>query len=109
VGTVKQARKRAARAGWHVYIVRCADRTLYTGVAKDLPERIAAHNDGRGAKYTRQRLPVKLVYSESAADRGAALRREWQIKQLKRAAKRALFARSRASSLRRRTSGRRAG
>ena len=85
-------------AGWHVYIVRCADRTLYTGVAKDLPQRIAAHNDGRGAKYTRQRLPVKLVYSESAPDRGAARRRELQIKRLTRAAKRALFANSLASS-----------
>ena len=52
----------ASRSSWHVYIVRCADRTLYTGVAKDLPARIAAHNDGRGAKYTRPRLPVKLVY-----------------------------------------------
>jgi predicted GIY-YIG superfamily endonuclease len=62
--------------------------------------RIAAHNGGRGAKYTRQRLPVKLVYSEAAADRGAALRRELQIKGLTRAAKRALFASSRASSLR---------
>src|SRR5918993_1187276 len=58
------------RFNWHVYIVRCADRTLYTGVAKDLPARIAAHNGGRGAKYTRQRLPVKLVYAEPALDRG---------------------------------------
>lgn len=78
--------------GWHVYIVRCADRTLYTGVAKDLPARIAAHNDGRGAKYTRQRLPVKLVYSEPAVDRAAAQRREHAIKRLPRAAKRALCA-----------------
>lgn len=75
---------------WYVYIVRCADRTLYTGVAKNLRERIAAHNDGAGAKYTRRRLPVKLVYSEAAADRAAAQRREWQIKRLSRAAKRAL-------------------
>ena len=97
------------RVSWHVYIVRCADRTLYTGVAKDLRQRIAAHNDGRGAKYTRQRRPVKLVYSESALDRGAALRREIEIKSLTRAAKRALFAGARASSLRTRTSGRRAG
>ena len=101
------------RVGWYVYIVRCADRTLYTGVAKDLLSRIAAHNDGRGAKYTRQRLPVKLVYSETAADRGAAQRREYEIRQLTRAAKRALFANSRsnsrANSLRTRTSGRPAG
>ena len=80
------------RAGWHVYIVRCADRTLYTGVAKDLAARIAAHNDGRGAKYTRQRLPVKLVYAEAAVDRSAAQRREHAIKRLPREAKRALCA-----------------
>jgi predicted GIY-YIG superfamily endonuclease len=78
---------------WHVYIVRCADRTLYTGVAKDVAARVAAHNARRGAKYTRTRLPVKLVYSEEVADRGAALRREYAIKALPRAAKRALFAR----------------
>jgi putative endonuclease len=77
---------------WYVYIVRCADRTLYTGVAKDLRARIRAHNDGHGAKYTRQRLPVKLVYSEAARDRGAAQRREHEIKGLPRAAKRSLFA-----------------
>jgi putative endonuclease len=59
-------------------------------VAKDLRARIAAHNDGRGAKYTRPRLPVKLVYSESATDRGAAQRRELEIKRMPRAAKRAL-------------------
>ena len=70
--------------------MRCADRTLYTGVAKDLPERIRAHNAGRGAKYTRSRLPVKLVYSERARDRGAAQRREHEIKRLPRAAKLAL-------------------
>jgi len=74
-----------------------------------LPQRIAAHNDGRGAKYTRQRLPVKLVYSESAPDRGAALRRELEIKGLTRAAKRALFASSRARAPRRYSGGRRAG
>jgi putative endonuclease len=72
--------------------VRCADRTLYTGVAKDLPARIRAHNAGRGAKYTRSRLPVKLVYSERVRDRSAALRREHAIKRMPRAAKRALFA-----------------
>jgi predicted GIY-YIG superfamily endonuclease len=90
---------------WHVYIVRCADRTLYTGIARDLPDRIAVHNSGRGAKYTRQRLPVKLVYSEAAADRGAALRRELQIKRLSRAEKRELLASSRPK----RSAGRRAG
>jgi predicted GIY-YIG superfamily endonuclease len=78
---------------WYVYIVRCADRTLYTGVAKDLPARLAAHNAGRGAKYTRSRLPVRVVYREAVGDRGAALKREHAIKRLSRAAKQALFAR----------------
>ena len=87
-------------SAWHVYIVRCADRTLYTGVAKDPKARIAEHNAGRGAKYTRSRLPVKLVYREPAADRGAALRREHEIKRLPRAAKRALCARRRGGSSR---------
>ena len=78
---------------WYVYLVRCADGTLYTGVATDLERRIAAHNAGRGAKYTRSRLPVKLVYREAAADRAAAQKREHAIKRLPRPAKRALFAR----------------
>jgi putative endonuclease len=77
---------------WHVYIVRCADRTLYTGVAKELKERIAAHNAGRGAKYTRPRLPVRLVYREVALDRAAAQRREREIKSLRRTEKLALCA-----------------
>jgi len=80
---------------WYVYVVRCADGTLYTGVAKDLKQRIAAHNAGRGAKYTRSRLPVKLVYRERARDRSGALKREHAIKSLPRASKRALFARRR--------------
>jgi predicted GIY-YIG superfamily endonuclease len=80
---------------WHVYIARCADGTLYTGVAKDLAARIAAHNAGRGAKYTRPRLPVKLVYTEPVPDRSTAQRREHEIKHLSRVEKRALFARRR--------------
>ncbi len=75
---------------WYVYIVRCADRTLYTGVARDLSARLAAHNAGRGAKYTRARLPVKLIYQETVANRSAAQRREHAIKRLSRAEKRAL-------------------
>lgn len=72
---------------YHVYIVQCADGTLYTGIAKDLEARIAKHNTGEGAKYTRTRLPVKLVYSEPAADKSAASKREHQIKQLSRTQK----------------------
>ena len=60
-------------SNWHVYIVRCADASLYTGIAKDIDARIALHNVGRGAKYTRARLPVVLVYQEAAIDRSAAL------------------------------------
>ncbi len=75
---------------WHVYIVRCADRTLYTGVAVDVDARVAQHNAGRGARYTRGRRPVELVYRERAADRAAALRREIAIKRLAPSAKRRL-------------------
>jgi len=77
-------------AAWTVYIVRCSDASLYTGVAKDLARRIEQHNAGTGAKYTRSRLPVTLVYSEAAVDRSAALRREIEIKRLSAASKRRL-------------------
>ena len=75
---------------WSVYIVQCADRTLYTGIAKDIFQRLAQHNAGNGAAYTRARRPVVLVYREPASDRSAALRREAAIKRLPVAAKRAL-------------------
>lgn len=77
-------------AQWFVYILRCADQSLYTGVATDLAARIRKHNDGKGAKYTRGRRPVKLVHHELAANRGAALRREHAIKRMKTAEKRRL-------------------
>jgi len=76
---------------WHVYIVRCADRTLYTGIATDVDARVAQHNAGRGAKYTRGRGPVELVYHERVADRSTALRRELAIKRLEPVAKRKLI------------------
>ena len=86
---------RAATA-WYVYIVRCADSTLYTGVAIDVTRRVAEHNGVRskraGARYTRSRRPVKLVYREPAANRSAACKREYRIKQLPRAEKLALIA-----------------
>ncbi|MGA0023930.1 MAG: GIY-YIG nuclease family protein [Burkholderiales bacterium] len=80
-------------ARWQVYIVRCADDSLYTGIALDLERRIAEHNGngGPGASYTRSRRPVTLVYCEAAADRSAASRREYEIKQLSRAEKLALI------------------
>lgn len=76
---------------WYVYIVRCVDDSLYTGVAKNIAARLAQHNAGTGAKYTRGRGPVVLVYQEPAVDHGAALRKEHVLKQLSPAAKRALI------------------
>ena len=75
-----------------VYILRCADGTLYTGCTNDLDRRLRAHQAGRGAKYTRSRLPVELVYQEAVPDRSAALRREAAIKRLDRRRKLALIA-----------------
>lgn len=76
----------------YVYILSCADGTLYTGWTTDLNRRLAAHNAGSGAKYTRSRRPVALLYSEECASRGAALRRESAVKRLTRAQKLALCA-----------------
>ena len=74
-----------------VYMLRCADGTLYTGTAADVDRRVAVHNSGRGAKYTRSRLPVTAVYRESLPDKSSALRREAEIKKLTRARKLALI------------------
>lgn len=79
---------------WWVYVVRCADGSLYTGVARDLDARLAAHNAGRGARYTRGRGPVTLVHREAAADRASAQRREAAIKRLPAMAKAALGGRA---------------
>ena len=76
---------------WTVYILRCGDDTLYTGITDDLSKRLAAHNDGKGAKYTRGRGPVTLVYQECCPDKSAALRREYAIKQLPRQLKLSLI------------------
>lgn len=75
---------------WQVYLLLCADGTLYTGITTDLPRRLAEHNAGRGARYTRSRLPAELVYAEPAANRSAAQRREYAIRRLPAAAKRRL-------------------
>ena len=68
------------KANNYVYILECADNTLYTGYTNDLDNRLKAHNAGKGAKYTKSRLPVKLVYSESFDDKKEAMSREWFIK-----------------------------
>lgn len=75
---------------WHVYIVRCSDHSLYTGIATDVEARLRQHNAGNGARYTRSRLPVVLVYREPAADRSAASKREYEIKQMTAVDKRRL-------------------
>lgn len=79
---------------WSVYIVRCADQTLYSGVTTDVARRVAEHNGSvKGAKYTRARQPVTLVYEEETATRSAACIREAALKKLTRSEKEALIAR----------------
>jgi len=76
---------------WAVYILRCADRTLYTGITTDLKARIGRHNDGTGAKYTRTRRPVVLVWKITAASESAARKDEARIKRLTRTEKLSLI------------------
>ncbi len=75
----------------YVYILECADGTLYTGWTYDPQARLKKHNSGQGARYTRARVPVRLVYTERLSDQGAARRREYALKQLSRAAKQRLI------------------
>ena len=84
---------------WHVYILRCADGTLYTGVTNDPMKRLAAHNAGLGAKYTRGRGPIVLIWKKRMADKGAALKREAAIKRMTRAEKEALLSAGGGSAL----------
>lgn len=77
---------------WVVYILQCADQTLYTGITNDLPARITAHEEGRGAKYTKGRAPLALIYREECADRSAASRREIAIKKMPRERKMEMIA-----------------
>jgi putative endonuclease len=72
---------------WYVYILKCNDGTLYTGITNDLGKRVSSHNKGTGAKYTKTRLPVEVVYHEEASNRSEASKREHQIKKLSRLAK----------------------
>jgi predicted GIY-YIG superfamily endonuclease len=81
-----------ARRGWHVYLLRCGDGSLYAGATNDLAGRLARHAAGKGARYTRSRLPVELAWSSRARGRGGALRREAALKRLTRAEKLALVA-----------------
>ena len=69
---------------WQVYVLKCRDGSLYTGITTDIVKRLDAHNAGTGSRYTRSRLPVELAYTEPAADRSSASRREAAIKSLSR-------------------------
>ena len=69
---------------WYLYILRCKDDSLYTGITTDVEKRLEAHRSGKGAKYTRGRAPLELVYREECGDHSDALRREAEIKRLPR-------------------------
>lgn len=91
-GKKKENKKTPAEnGGCFAYILRCADGSLYTGWTNDLSRRVAAHNAGQGAKYTRSRRPVELVYSEAFATKEEAMRREAEIKKLPREKKQELI------------------
>ena len=76
---------------YYTYIVRCSDNTLYTGYTTDIDKRIRAHNEGKGAKYTRSRRPVEIVYLEEFDTKEEAMSREWHIKRLTREEKERLI------------------
>lgn len=82
-----QGMKRRGRKDWTVYILRCGDGSLYTGIAKDVRARVKQHSEGRGASYTRTRLPVELLYQREGLTHSEALVREAQIKAMPRAKK----------------------
>ena len=77
---------------WYVYILRCGDGSLYTGISDDVPRRLEAHRSGKGAKYTRGRGPLELVFTQQTEDKSAALRWEAEIKRLRREEKEKLIA-----------------
>ncbi len=79
--------RRQGSSRWLVYILRCSNGSLYTGITNDLPKRLKAHAAGRASMYTRSRLPVRLVYTEPQWSKSAALKREAAIKRLRRAEK----------------------
>ena len=82
---------RPSPSRWLVYLLRCSDGSLYTGITNDLPKRLKAHAAGKASRYTRSRLPVRLVYSEPQRSKSAALKREAAIKKLSRPRKNGLI------------------
>lgn len=69
---------------WYVYLLECSDGSLYCGITNDINRRVDAHNKGKGAKYTKTRLPVKIFYTESVSNKSEAAKREYQIKKMSR-------------------------
>jgi len=94
---------------FYVYILRCSDNSYYTGYARDIAQRVEEHNRGKASKYTSSRRPVELVYNESHATKGLAMKREYEIKQWSRARKQALIDGETAGSKRSKKSGLQAG
>jgi predicted GIY-YIG superfamily endonuclease len=87
MGAAKKRKKKAA--AWLLYVLKCGDGTLYTGITTDLPRRVQQHNDGTASRYTRSRLPVMLLFSEPCRNRSQALKKEYAMKQLSRKEKKA--------------------
>ena len=83
---------RRRREKWFLYILRCVDGTFYTGITKDLKRRLKMHNAGKGARYTRARRPVRMLYHETCGGRVRAMRREWAVKGFSRKQKQRLIA-----------------
>jgi predicted GIY-YIG superfamily endonuclease len=82
MGATKKRKQKAS--AWLLYALKCRDGTLYTGITTDLARRVRQHNDGTASRYTRSRLPVKLIFSEPCRGRSQALKREYAMKQLSR-------------------------
>jgi len=85
----KKINKKKARVKWSLYILKCGDGTLYTGITTDLDRRTEQHNNGTASRYTRSRLPVKVIHQEPCRGKSNALKKEYAMKQLSRAEKEA--------------------
>ena len=90
LGNMGAAKKRKKKASaWVLYVLKCRDNTLYTGITSDVSRRVHQHNNGTASRYTRSRLPVKLIFSEPCRNRSQALKKEYAMKQLSRKEKNA--------------------
>ena len=91
---VKKKSERVKADAWFVYILRCSDGSLYTGITTDLGRRIKQHNAGTASRYTRTRLPARIAYQEPHTSRSLALKREWRVKAMSRPEKESLIRRA---------------